>query len=105
MTLLLCALMAMCSTTVAVQWSEPASYDSIPATPGLYELRCEVDTIVPSLYLCYGRREKKLLAKGVYDTTCAWVRHECEPVDSVLTVTPGYWEFEWTDSPERKVKR
>lgn len=61
-------------------WKYPMPEGAIagcPTTVGTYELRCEVDTIVPPLYLCYGWRESKLLAEGVYDTTCAWVRHEC----------------------------
>lgn len=58
--------------------SNPVLYDDT----GAWEWRCEVDTVVPPLYVVYGPNDehRRLLSNGIIDTTCVWQRHECPVV-------------------------
>lgn len=60
-----------CEPTIAA--TPPFSFD-----PGLYELRCEVDTVYEEII---GYFFQPPTYHRTIDTTCAWVRHECEIYD------------------------
>ncbi len=78
---------------------------AMPKTPGLWEYRCVVDTVFLLSRVQPGRfptPDRMKVYHRTIDTTCVWERHVCEAADSVLIVTPGHWEFEWSDPIETK---